>query len=164
MQRQVLICRHAEAIDHFSLQPDFGRELTKAGMLQAHQTGQWIRDNFSKVDVIVTSPANRASATARILASKLYYDDQHILYVPELYNAGEPKLLQAISTLPDKDKTLLLVGHNPGITQLARHLLDKHITYLEPANVLAISLELEKWEDIYASHGLLLSHNMQHIY
>ncbi|MFT2010886.1 SixA phosphatase family protein [Pontibacter sp. 13R65] len=163
MQRQVLVCRHAEATEHYSLQPDFERELTKSGMLQAHQTGHWIRDNFSRVDAIVTSPARRTGATARILAEKLYYDDQDILYVPELYNAGEPKLMEAISTLPDKVKTILLIGHNPGITQLARHLLDKHIGYLEPANVLAIRLELEQWQDIYVGKGELLSHNMNHI-
>ncbi|WP_187262430.1 SixA phosphatase family protein [Pontibacter beigongshangensis] len=163
MQRQVLICRHAEAVEHFSLRPDFERELTKSGVLQAHQTGHWIRDNFSKVDVIVTSPSKRTSATALILADKLYYDDQHIMYVPELYNAGEPKLLEALSSLPEKAKTILIIGHNPGITQLARHLLNKHIAYLEPANVLAIKLELEKWEDIHVNQGTLLLHNMQHI-
>lgn len=161
MQRTILLCRHAETQDPYPLQPDFERELTPQGSKQAQRTGQWIRDKFGKVDILLASPAHRASATARIIASRLYLDEEHINYDPELYNAREAQLLRSLAALPENVKTVLLVAHNPGITRLARDLSGKHISYMEPAAVIAISLELHAWQDIYTATGVLSSDNSQ---
>ncbi|WP_114779388.1 SixA phosphatase family protein [Botryobacter ruber] len=153
MQRHILICRHAETEDPYPFQPDFERELTQDGILQAHQTGHWIRDHFSKVDLILASPANRTRATTQILADKVYYAHEEIKYEPELYNGREPQLMQALSELPDKVKAVLLVAHNPGVTQLVRHLSGKRIPYLEPAEAVAVAVDLSSWTDIYITEG-----------
>jgi phosphohistidine phosphatase len=160
MQRIVLLCRHAEAYDPFPLQPDFERELTQAGLQQARNTGKWLRENFSKADAILASPATRANATARIIAGRLYFDQEQISYNPDLYNARESQLMRCLGELPDEVRSVLLVGHNPGITRLARELTDDlQLGYLDPAHVVAVALELERWQDIHLSGGLLLSHH-----
>lgn len=165
MNRQVLICRHAETYDPFPFQPDFERELTPEGLRQANRTGQWLRDNIQKVDFILASPAFRASATAKALAAKLYFNEESISYNPELYNAKESQLLRCLSTLPDSAKIVLLVGHNPGITRLIRNLSSKpNLPYLEPANVAALSLQLPVWEDIHITTGELVKHNFEQPY
>ncbi|MFD2999466.1 SixA phosphatase family protein [Pontibacter toksunensis] len=163
MQRTLLICRHAEAYDSYPLQPDFERELTQQGLHQANQTGRWLRENFLKIDSLLSSPAPRAGLTARTIAGRLYFDEEDITYNPDLYNAREPQLLQVLGQLPDKVKQVLLVGHNPGITKLARDLTGQQIAYLEPANVVAVKLSLEKWEDIHLHMGVLLNHNMAQV-
>lgn len=160
MQRTLLICRHAEAYDPYPLQPDFERELTQHGLLQANQTGKWLRENFVKIDRLLSSPAPRAGLTARIIAGRLYFDEEDITYNPDLYNARESQLLQVLGQLPDQVKQVLLVGHNPGITKLIRDLAGQQVNYLEPANVVAVALSLEKWEDIHLHAGVLLKHNM----
>ncbi|MCJ8166659.1 histidine phosphatase family protein [Pontibacter sp. E15-1] len=163
MQRTLLICRHAETYEPYPLQPDFERELTPHGLHQANQTGKWLRENFVKIDSLLSSPATRASATARSLASRLYFDTERIAYLPELYNAREAELLHVLGHLPDEAKQVLLVGHNPGITKLARDLTGQQIGYMEPGNVLAITLTLETWEGIHVQTGVLLRHNMEHV-
>ncbi|GAA4436595.1 histidine phosphatase family protein [Pontibacter saemangeumensis] len=160
MQKTLLICRHAEAYDPYPLQPDFERELTPHGLHQANKTGKWLRENFVKIDQLLSSPAKRASLTARTLAGRLYFAEEKISYMPDLYNARESQLLQILSQLPDQAKQVLLVGHNPGITKLARDLAGQHFSYLDPANVVAVSLPFEKWEDICLHSGVLLNHNL----
>lgn len=155
MQRLLVICRHAEANDHFPLQPDFERELTKHGLHQARITGQWMRDHFQKADLLLSSPAPRAGATAKQVAEKLYLDQEHISYLPELYNARESVLLNALGQLSDTVTRVILVGHNPGITGLARTLTDQHIGYLEPATAVAITLDLDTWSEIHVTTGKL---------
>lgn len=155
MLRTILLCRHAETLDAYLLQPDFERELTLRGNQQAQQTGQWIREKFQKVDMLLASPARRASATARIIAARLYVEEDHISYNPELYNAREAQLLQCLASLPANINTVLLVAHNPGITRLARDLSNEHISYMEPAAVMVISLKLDAWQDIYTTTGVL---------
>ncbi|TPE43227.1 SixA phosphatase family protein [Pontibacter mangrovi] len=161
MQRIVLLCRHAEAVDPFPLQPDFERELTPAGQKQARNTGRWLRENYVKTDAILASPANRANLTARLIAGKLYFDEEQISYNPDLYNARESQLLKSLSELPDHVKQVLLVGHNPGLTRLARDLSGNlQLGYMEPASVVAVALQLPEWQEIYATSGVLLH---QHI-
>ncbi|MHA6248079.1 SixA phosphatase family protein [Pontibacter sp. CAU 1760] len=163
MQRTLLLCRHAETFDPYPLQPDFERELTPHGVHQANQTGKWLRENFVKIDKLLASPATRAGMTVRIVAGRLYFDEERITYLPDLYNARESQLLQILSLLPDHVRQVLLVGHNPGITKLARELTEQQISYLEPADVLAITLPLEKWEDIYVQTGRVVGHNKEQV-
>ena len=164
MQRIVLLCRHAETYDPYPLQPDFERELTPDGQKQARATGRWLREKYSKADAILASPAARANATARIIASRLYFDEEKISYNPDLYNARESKLLNSLAALPEHIKQVLLVAHNPGITRLARELTEQQqLGYLEPANVVAVALELGQWQDIHITTGVLLSHNTEQV-
>ncbi len=163
MQRTLLICRHAETYDPYPLQPDFERKLTPHGLHQANQTGRWLRENFVKVDKLLSSPASRASATALALAGRLYFDAEKIAYLPDLYNAREAQLLNILGQLPPEAKQVLLVGHNPGITKLARDLTGQQIGYMEPGNVLAVTLALETWEEIHVQRGTLLRHNMEQV-
>ncbi|MBD1396303.1 histidine phosphatase family protein [Pontibacter sp. JH31] len=156
MQRLLVICRHAESNDPFPLQPDFERELTKNGIQQARMTGQWMREHYQRIDTLLASPAPRASTTAKLLASKLYFDEQNIIYEPELYNARESTLANVLSKLPPEVTRILLVGHNPGITGLARTLTDQHIGYLEPAAAIAITMDLPSWQDIHLHSGKLM--------
>jgi phosphohistidine phosphatase len=158
MQRLLVICRHAESNDPFPLQPDFERELTKNGQHQARVTGQWLRDAFHKMDTILSSPAPRANLTAKLVANKLYFDEEEITYLPELYNARESVLANALGTVPDTSKHVLLVGHNPGITSLVRTLTGQHVGYLDPAGAFAIKLELCSWQDIHIKIGKLDQH------
>ncbi|WP_299759663.1 histidine phosphatase family protein [uncultured Pontibacter sp.] len=157
MQRIVLLCRHADAYDPFPLQPDFERELTQEGQQQARNTGKWLREKFSKLDAILASPATRANATARIVASKVYFEEEQISYNPDIYIARETQLIKSLGELPDQVKVVLLVAHNPGITRLARELTGEYsLGYMEPAQVMAVALELEQWQDIHAASGCLL--------
>ena len=160
MQRHVLICRHAETYDPYPLQPDFERELTPEGIRQAHETGKWIREHYLKADAIVASPARRASDTARILASRLYFDQDQLTYDPEIYNPKEAQLQKSLSNLPDHVKKVVLVSHNPALTQLLRSLVNKRLAYLEPGQVTVVSINLEKWEDIYVTTGELAGTNL----
>lgn len=160
MRRILLLCRHAEAQDPYPLQPDFERELTPHGKQQALDTGAWLREHFSKVDAVLASPATRANITARTIAKRLYFDEERIDYMPDLYNAREAQLQNCLAALPATVQKVLLVAHNPGITRLARELTEQpRLGYLEPADVVAIAFDIESWQDIHIAAGVLLTHN-----
>lgn len=163
MQRKILICRHADSEDPYPLQPDFERKLTAYGVQQARETGMWVRENFGKVDKIIASPANRTSHTARIIAGRLYFNEERIDYRPELYNAREQEILKELADLSDKDNSVLLVGHNPGVTKLVRELTDKMVGYLETAQVIALEINLESWDQLYFTTATLSGINNQKV-
>ncbi|HEY4650204.1 MAG TPA: histidine phosphatase family protein [Pontibacter sp.] len=162
MRRLLFICRHAETCDPYLLQPDFERELTPEGIRQAHETGRWLREHYQKVDAVVSSPARRAGATARILAGRLYFDEERIQYDPEIYNPKETQLLNSIAKLPTSVSSALVISHNPALTQLLRTLVNKSLPYLETGQVAAVALTLDSWEEIYIASGELLSSNLEY--
>jgi len=141
------------------LQSDFERELTPEGIRQAHETGKWLREHYIKTDAILSSPAPRASATARILAGRLYFSDDNILYDPEIYNPREAQLLNSISKLPATVQKVLVVSHNPALTQLLRTLVNKNLAYLEPGQVAVLTIDLSEWQEIHITTGTLLGTN-----
>ncbi|MBB6610431.1 histidine phosphatase family protein [Pontibacter sp. Tf4] len=160
MQRYLYLCRHAEAQDTYLLQSDFERDLTPEGIRQAHETGKWLREQYQKTDAIVSSPARRAGATARILSERLYFDAEKITYAPDIYNPKESQLLKTISQLPATVQKAIVVSHNPALTQLLRSLVNKNLPYLEPGQVAVIAADLETWEDIFITEATLLGTNL----
>ncbi|GAB3201154.1 phosphohistidine phosphatase [Pontibacter aydingkolensis] len=163
MQRKILICRHGESEDPYPLQPDFERKLTPFGTQQVKDTGVWLRENFAKVDKILSSPAKRTSQTTRIIAAKLYFEEERVDYLPDLYNAKEYELLKCLAALPDNARTVLLVGHNPGVTRLVRELTDKMVGYLDTAQAVSITIDLKSWEEIHFTTGTLSNNTAQQV-
>ena len=69
--------------------------------------------------LIITSPATRALATARILASALGYAAERIREPEDAYLASPAELLDLVHRLGGRSRHVMLVGHNPGISRFA---------------------------------------------
>jgi phosphohistidine phosphatase len=73
--------------------------------------------------LILSSPATRALQTAELVASALGYAREEIALEPRLYLAEPATLIAVIAGQSAETETLLVVGHNPGLTDLAHQLL-----------------------------------------
>src|SRR6185437_3599368 len=81
---------------------------------------------------ILASPALRARETAAIAAAHL--ERLQALHLEAGVYPGSPEaLLQLVGTVPEQIETLLLVGHNPGLSELARRLAARATARLEHA-------------------------------
>jgi phosphohistidine phosphatase len=99
-----------------------------------------------KPDVILSSPARRALATARILAAELDYERADIIVDDRLYAAEADMLLRIIGELGDKQKCVMLVGHNPELTELAQR-FSGEITHLPTCAVGEVVFDAKSWAD-----------------
>lgn len=117
---ELLLWRHAEAVEASIGQPDLKRSLTKKGKNQARRIADWIREHRPADLRILVSPAERCQQTARALA--LPYDIE-----PRLGTTADvADLLDAANWSTGLGKTgdaVLLVGHQPTLGQLAAWLL-----------------------------------------
>jgi phosphohistidine phosphatase len=100
-----------------------------------------------KPDLILSSPARRAITTADILARKLDYDVRDIVVDDRLYATAAEELLDVIRKLSDKRKRVMLVGHNPELTELA-HGLSSEITHLPTCAVAEFTFSERSWSDV----------------
>lgn len=110
----LILMRHAAAA---GAARDEERPLTAGGRLAAAEAGSWLRSTLPAIDAVLCSAAVRTRETLAALAI-----DAPVEYLDELYNAGVEDIVEQISAAPASARTLLVVGHAPGIPATAYEL------------------------------------------
>lgn len=148
MTRRLLLLRHAEAASpaggDLSEQADLARGLTAEGRIAAGRCGEWLRARALAPDLVLCSPALRTRQTLAGLEPALPPPALPTLFCPEIYEAPPEALLACIRHAPDHARTVLLIGHNPGISTLARW-LDSHARVLEQGFATASLAVFHMW-------------------
>jgi phosphohistidine phosphatase len=142
MQRRLILLRHGHAEEG---RDDFARRLTDAGRRAARQAGQALAHARFQPQLVLTSPAPRAQETAELVAQGCGYDNapraEQTLYL------GEPlAYLTVLRALPGTLARVLLVGHNPTLSDLARQLGEA--ANLRPAEFVELALDLDGWGEL----------------
>ncbi len=118
--KQLILLRHAEAQSQRPGLADFDRSLTDHGRTEALDAADCLRRVAVRIDALLTSPALRAKETALIVAAQLDFN-RELLYEPALYQGETAALLEPLQRCGSVE-TVLMVGHNPTLSALARHL------------------------------------------
>jgi len=144
--------RHAQSTDKQHSQHDKDRELTTSGMREAATIGHFLKKNNYTVDLIVSSSALRAKATARIIHGILNLQSE-IVINEELYKASVRNFMQIITRLDDDFKNILIIGHNPYISYFAELLTKTEIGAMETAGLVSIRFEISSWNEVSEDIG-----------
>lgn len=158
--KQLLMVRHAKSSWDASVQTDFERPLNARGHHDAPMMAKRLISKKIEVDAIVTSTANRALSTANYLhqAYQQAFPEQPIAFIPTptLYHAPEYSLLQTICALPAHLQSVIVVCHNPGITDFINTLTNVHLTNMPTCGIFAISIDSQNWSDFSTANKLFL--------
>ncbi len=146
--KHLILLRHAKSSWKDPTLDDFDRPLNKRGKLNAPVMGQRLLAINDIPEIIVASPAKRAARTAGLIAAELNYDEDKIIYERRLYEADVKALLAIIYALKDVWQNVMLVGHNPGLTDLTNTLTNCYIDNIVTCGVVAIDLHVDAWHDI----------------
>jgi phosphohistidine phosphatase len=112
----LILWRHAEAVDAEPGESDMERALTSKGQKQARRMAEWLASQLPEGCKILVSPALRTQQTAEALKRKFKT-------VPELApEADAEDVLQAVNW-PNGKETVLVVGHQPTLGQVAALLM-----------------------------------------
>lgn len=114
--REVLLLRHAEAMQGGPDSRDSERPLSLHGEAQARAAGSWLAEQGALPDAVLCSSARRTQMTADAVGKVLRIPQPRFL--PALYQATPGELLDLIENHAPEARQVLLVGHNPGMEQL----------------------------------------------
>lgn len=145
--KRLYIVRHAKSSWKTDLN-DFNRPLNKRGKKSAPDMGERLKKLKVMPDLILSSPAVRAITTAGIIAAKLGYPEERIAIDEAIYGAGIEDLVEIVRRTDDSVDVLMIFGHNPGFTDLARSLTDEYIVNLPTCAVYCVDFDLDTWEQI----------------
>jgi phosphohistidine phosphatase len=165
--RRLMLLRHAKTENDAPSGRDQDRRLDNRGRSDAAEIGGWIARHPPFPDSVLVSHAIRAHQTWEIAweAMKDLVLEPQVELTPELYGADPAQLLQAIREASAADpKSLMLVGHNPGMHELALALAGsgdttgrKALADNLPTSGLAVfDFEIDDWADVAFRRGRLV--------
>ena len=158
MKRLTLI-RHAKSDWEYPELDDHDRPLNKRGLEAAPKVGNYLMENDVNPDIMLSSTANRAITTAKLIAKKLQFRQQKIQPVKDLYLADIPDYEDIIRSLDDTagNQHLMIVSHNPGTHELVQHITGgNEINRFTTCAVALIELNIDYWGEIGPGCGKLL--------
>lgn len=124
-ERTLILLRHAKS-DWPGSVPDIDRPLAERGHTQAPLAGQWLASRAGGVDLAVVSPARRARETWQLASAELTSAPPTRID-ERVYLASSGRLLEIVREVPDATRTVVLVGHNPGMEDLASLFADEPV-------------------------------------
>ncbi|THD65224.1 MAG: histidine phosphatase family protein [Bradyrhizobium sp.] len=165
--RRLMLLRHAKTENDAPSGRDQDRRLDDRGRTDAAEIGGWIGRHPPFPDLVLVSPAIRAHQTWEIAweSMKGAVPNPQVEFLPELYGADPAQLLQAIHAASTADpQRLMVVGHNPGMHELALALAGsgdaqgrKALADNLPTSGLAVfNFAVEDWGDVAFRRGQLI--------
>jgi len=155
IMKTIYLIRHAKSSWDYSDLTDFERPLNHRGKRDAPFMGEILKKLGVKPDLILSSPANRAVNTARIIAEMISFPLDDILYMEVLYGANEKELNDLVVNIKDNVNSLAIVGHNPGLTDFLHYICENDIDNIPTCGVASASFNINSWADFSYKCGEL---------
>lgn len=161
--KRLYIARHGAAQSSYEAGSDFARRLTPSGCEQVRRVAEWLRAQPDTVPPqrIIASLAPRALETGEIFADVFGLPGEAFSKIRELYSGGANEYLNTlVKSLTDEVSCVLVVGHNPAVSELLAALTGAMTgDYLmRKGDAACVTLDVPEtgaWEEIYPAEGKL---------
>ena len=153
--KTLFLLRHAKSSWKDQGLTDFERTLNDRGRKAAELVGNFIAKQNVTIDLVISSPALRARQTIELVLQAAKRSPE-LRFDQRVYEASATQLLEITSQIEDDRKSVLLVGHNPGMEELLALLVGVD-THMPTAALAKVVLSSKKWDKILAEKGVLES-------
>lgn len=152
---RLTLVRHAKTEPAAPGQEDWDRALETRGQRDAPEMARRLKDAHGKPDRVLTSPAIRAITTANIMGRIMGVQAAKIVQDERLYLASPRAMLEVVHELGEQAKHLLVVGHNPGITEFADKLSgERSIDNMPTCAVYTFEFDITAWSELVWATGV----------
>lgn len=156
--KTLYLVRHAKSSWDDASLSDKQRPLNKRGHDNALTMGQRLNQRSQAIEYIISSPALRALTTARYLADAIEYDQEDIQIEQQMYFCGIQSMLDLVHACDPEISSLMLVGHNPDMTEFFNFLCGHQTANMPTAAIARIEFDLA-WAQIKKGSGTLLDYD-----
>ncbi len=152
---RLTLVRHAKAEPGGPGQEDWDRMLEPRGQRDAPEMARRLKQRRAKPDRILSSPAVRAITTATIMARELGVAAQKVQQDERLYLASPKDTLAVIQELGERARHLMVVGHNPGITEFADRISsERSVDNMPTCAIYTLEFEIGAWSELEWESGI----------
>lgn len=152
---RLTLVRHAKTEPAASGQEDWDRLLEARGQRDAPEMARRLKEEHGKPDKILASPAIRAITTANIMSRVLGVPAAKISQDERLYLASPKIMLEVVRELGNSAKHLMVVGHNPGITEFADQLSsERSLDNMPTCAIYTLQFDIPNWSELVWATGV----------
>jgi phosphohistidine phosphatase len=144
--KTLLILRHAKSSWKYAKLSDHDRPLNQRGKSDAPRMGRLLAREELVPDLIISSSAARALATAESVALACGYESD-IQHTRDLYHAGPDAYIELLQEVQDDCQRVMVVGHNPDIEELLAELTGEWVR-MPTAALAQVALNVDHWFDL----------------
>ncbi|MFZ5972513.1 MAG: SixA phosphatase family protein [Bacteroidota bacterium] len=145
--KHLYLVRHAHTLEKLAGQSDKMRDLSALGEQQCHSIGTFLRTKKYPIDLMLTSDALRAVATANRIAEYIHYPLENIVQEGELYQSSIPEMLQLLGEY-EACHHILIVAHNPTLTYFAEYYSGETLREVSPGTLIFLRTSQPNWRDL----------------
>ena len=145
--KTLTLIRHAKSSWDDETLDDKARPLNDRGKRDAPKMGERLAKRGVTADLILSSPAVRALTTAEIIAEAIGYKRKHIAVDEHIYEGTPDTLLAMVQAIDDKHERVMLFGHNPEFSDLAR-MFSRDIGEMTTCAVAEFTFDVKHWAEI----------------
>lgn len=156
MGKKLYIVRHAKSDWNQGVKLDFDRPLNERGVRNAPFMADQFVERGLSADFILSSPANRALTTAGYFKRRLGLSDNQFDTERRIYEADSKRLLEIVRGLDNHHQSVMLFGHNPGVSALVNVLTDE-LVMMSTCAIAEIEVPFDDWTLVSESTCNLLS-------
>lgn len=151
--KKIYLLRHANSIRKLT-QQDHDREITDKGVVEIQRLSAFLHDKKFAADKVFCSTAVRAKQTWNTLSIIGGYtiDTE---YLEELYNPSFEEFMKCLSEIDDNYDTVLVVSHNPAISEVVNSIIDSSFIAFGTSNCGAVNANINSWSEIKEGCGEL---------
>lgn len=152
--KELIFVRHAKSDWGTEFLKDIDRPLNERGYRDAYFLSEWYTKNKKKPALILASTATRALNTALIFARAFDLEPEYFQLEQNIYEAGTEKILSILKKQDKIHDSIMLFGHNPGITNTCNILSDDlFFDEIPTCGIVSYKLEIHNWSDLKAKKG-----------
>lgn len=163
--KTLYLVRHAKSSWDYENISDIDRPLKIKGIRDSYEIARRLKLRNLFPDIIISSPANRAIHTALIFIRVLEVGYDRLKIFEDVYDGDIDDLKYIINNISDDINSVMLVGHNPVISELAssiikeldtnnlasNKILPEDIEDMPTCSMITITSEIEKWKEFFNS-------------
>jgi len=161
--KTLFLVRHAKSSWDYENISDVDRPLKIKGIRDSYEIARKLKLRNLFPDIIITSPANRAVHTALIFTRVLEIGFDHLKINSEIYDGDVDDLIDIIKSYEDNYNSIMIIGHNPVISEFASYLIKKSeknnilpsgilpedIEDMPTSSMITINSEVESWKNFF---------------
>ena len=158
--KHLTLIRHAKSSHDDPSLRDFHRTLNERGLEDAPRMGRHLAEEFKwSPDLIVCSTAVRTLRTAKLLLEGMGEPERYVHQEGRIYESSVSELIEVVQETNDSVGHLAMIGHNPGMENLANWLVgERTIQGFVTCAVAMLELEISDWRSLRSGCGKLLQY------
>ena len=143
--KTLTLLRHAKSSWKDTSLQDRERPLNRRGQRDAPVMAERIKESGIRPSLILSSPAVRAWTTAKSIAHEIGYPIEFLQQEQRLYHASARNLLVVIAEQDEGFNNLMIVGHNPGLTDFSNHLIPGLTHNIPTCGFVSLEIDCDTW-------------------